>query len=434
MKKLCAILLCLAAALSMSACASLFEAEYYYSESYSDLSQEYGGEEQEIRNYSMLKSAILSLVEQRVESASFRFGSYSGSLIDDLAAACVEVKNETPIGAYAVEDISYDTSRIVSYYTAEISISYARSAAEIARVEHVSGLGEFGSYILNVMERYDSLAVVSVYSSAVNEEYIKLLIHDYYDTDPFLTVVEPKVRVTAYPESGVERIYEISLDYGLDAADLSAMEELLRSRAQELTAGMDGDSALAMFLRCARELSGFASDEAVCSYPGTAYGALAEGSAQPLGLAYGYMALCKTLGLECIVVRGELGSGGVTDHAWNIIGLDGEYYHVDISRFTQNPPAAFLLADEDIWGEYFWSQEDYPRCAGSLGPEDVFETTPEQPAAGTETVTPPEESQTPQPEESPQPSPEPEESPTPTPEESPAVEGEELPEEENENN
>lgn len=439
MKKLCAILLCLAVVLAMSACASLFEDEYYYSESYADLSGEYEGSDQEIRNYSMLKSAILALVEQGEESASFRFGSYSGSLIDDLAAACVEVKNETPIGAYAVEDISYDTSRIVSYYTAEISISYTRSAEEIARVEHVSGLGEFGSHILNVMDSYASLTVLNVYSSAVNEEYIRQLIHGYYYADPFLTVIEPEVGVAAYPDSGAERIYEISFKYGLSAERLGEMESQLRARVEAMCSDIGGEDGLVMALRCAQSLSGMASGEAQCSYPDTAYGALIEGSVQPLGLALAYKALCDELGIECVVVSGELNDGGVIDHAWNIIGLDGDYYHVDISRFGGNPAASFLLADEDIWGEYFWNQEDYPQCAGPLGPGDVFETAPEQPAEG-ETAQPPEVTTTPTPEPgaeaSPEPGPEPEVSPepTPTPEPTPPVEEPEPDEEENENN
>lgn len=144
-------MLALCMMLGLSACASLFTKEYYWAQSYSDQSQEYSGEEQEIKTYSMLRSAVMRMVGNGEESASFRFGSYSGSLVDDLAAVCVEIKNETPLGAYAVEDISFDTSRIVSYYTADISIRYSVSVEEIAAVVVVSGLGEFGEHLRAAM-------------------------------------------------------------------------------------------------------------------------------------------------------------------------------------------------------------------------------------------------------------------------------------------
>lgn len=438
MKRLCAILLALCIMLGMSACASVFTKEYYWSQSYSDQSQEYSGEEREIKSYSMLRTALMRMVEKGEESASFRFGSYSGSLIDDLAAVCVEVKNETPLGAYAVEDISYDTSRIVSYYTADISIRYSVSAEDIASVVVVSGLGEFGEHIRSAMASGTGKTVVEVYSSAVNEEYILGLVEEYYYAEPTLTVVLPKVRVSGYPESGTERIYEISFDYGDAAEGLEAMKAELLSEIEDLAAQVGEGDELGKALRCARLLSALPAGSAL--YADTAYGAIVEGGREPMGLALGYKVLCDRVGVECIVVRGETSEGGMRGHAWNIIGIGGEYYHVDISRFADSPEKSFLLSDGDIWGDYFWVKEDYPACAGALGPEDVFQPeVEEQPAVSgnvgaAETETPPVESEPPQAEETPQPSPEASPEPTPegeggTEESSPAEPEEPLPEE-----
>lgn len=404
-KKTLAIFLCLGLMLPLSACASIFAAEYYDSYPFVDEAGDYEGEGQEIRNYSMLKSAILELINSHTEQASFRFGSYSGSLIDDLAAVCVEIKNDDPLGAYAVSDISYDTSRIVSYYTSEISISYKKSAEEIKAVQTVNGLGEFGNHVKNFMESYGTKTVVKVYSSVINEEYIEELVHDYYRGDPLLTAMEPTVSVSAYPAAGAERIYEISLRYGEPAEVLLAMDAELTARVEELALSLGEGDSLSLALRLVQNLSDMTGrDEEACAHPGTAYGALMEGSDDPLGLAMACKALCDRLGISCYVVEGEYNDDGVRDHAWNIIGLDGEYYHVDVSRFALSSDKAFLLSDEDIWGEYYWTKDDYPKCAGSLGPEDVFEPPADEQPENTPEPTP---ELTPEPEVSPEPEPEP---------------------------
>lgn len=413
MKKTLLAVICLGMLLC-SACASVFSAEYYDSYPFTEGSGDYESQEQEIRNYAMLRSAIIELVSSHTEQANFRFGSYNGSLIDDLAAVCVEVKNDNPLGAYAVQDISYDTSRIVSYYTADITISYKKSAQEIAAVESVSGLGAFGNHVYGFLEIYGSKTVVKVYSSVINEDYIAQLIADYCREDLLLAVVEPSVTVESYPDSGAERIYEISLSYGPDRDSLLEMDELLSHTAQELAASAGNGTNLSKALNLALGLADLAfRQEENSEYPGTAYGTLIEGSRHPGGLARAYKLLCDCLGIECLVVEGERNDDGVGDHFWNIINIDGEYYHVDISRFASGPERAFLMSDEDFWGEYYWSKDDYPRCSGSLGPESVFDF-PE--------------------EEHPQPTPTPDDGPTPEPEPEPDEGEEKGNEEENENN
>lgn len=410
MKKIMAAALCFAM-LFACGCGSMFSAEYYDSYPFAESAEDREGDGQEIRNYASLKAAILGLIQNHSEQASFRFGSYSGSLVDDLAAVCVEIKNHEPLGAYAVESISYDTSRIVSYYTADISISYSRSAQEIAAVQSVSGLGEFGSHVRGLMESYGGATVVRVYSSVINEEYIARLVEEYYYADPLLSVLEPEVEIQAYPASGAERIYRIDLDYGVDRESLLAMDQELSTRVEELAGSLGLGDSLHLALECAERLSEMsAMEEEVCLYPGTAYGALVEGSGDALALAMGYKALCGRLGLDCLVVRGEYNDEGVGDHAWNIIAIDGEYYHADISRFDQR---AFLLSDEDIWGQYYWIKDSYPKCDGSLGPEDAFGPVQEEQAEQPDIQPSPEPGTSPDPGPEPTPEQEPETSPEP---------------------
>ncbi|MBR2888896.1 MAG: hypothetical protein IKC09_01310 [Oscillospiraceae bacterium] len=59
------------------------------------------------------------------------------------------------------------------------------------------------------------------------------------------------------------------------------------------------------------------------------YGALVQKKAVCAGYAVAYQHLMQKLGIECIYVRGNCTEGG--SHAWNIVKLEGEYYHVDVT-------------------------------------------------------------------------------------------------------
>lgn len=85
----------------------------------------------------------------------------------------------------------------------------------------------------------------------------------------------------------------------------------------------------------------------------TARGALVYGVAVCSGYSYAFQRLLDELGIENLYVSGEAGTGG--GHAWNMVKLDGEWYHIDA---TWNDPVPdrpqrvrykyFLVSDAKI--------------------------------------------------------------------------------------
>ena len=78
-----------------------------------------------------------------------------------------------------------------------------------------------------------------------------------------------------------------------------------------------------------------------------------------------YKLLCSILGIRCTVVEGTF-SG--TKHFWNIIELNGEYYHVDpsICDFA-GLTVAFLKNDSEFIAlGYQWDITKYKPCTGTL--------------------------------------------------------------------
>ena len=385
----------LGAALLLSGCASAFEKEYSYSAPFSYNSDYSGGDATEISNINMLKSALLDLIGHHEETGALRFTHYNGSVADDLAEACLEVRTENPLGAYAVETLNCDTSRIVSYYTADIQISYKRTAEEIRNVISLASVQELNIRLLYLLTSYAPGAALRLNSGRVDEAYITSHVRAYHFSNPVSIITAPAAEVEVYPPEGLNRIYDIHLDYGAPAEQLREMTAAAAARVTALTGDLAAPSQPRLALECADRLFALLTAGSG-SFPSTAYGALVEGYADSKGVALAYKALCDAAGIECLVVQGTIGSMGADERYWNIIGLEGEHYHVDVSAFGWGDrPAAFLLDDASLWGIYLWDTELYPPCRGSLR---FYDVAPEE--APVETPVPtrrPQSSASPQP-------------------------------------
>ena len=80
--------------------------------------------------------------------------------------------------------------------------------------------------------------------------------------------------------------------------------------------------------------------------------------------------LCRELGVDCRIVYGQ---EDWIEHCWNIVRIDGSYYHVDISAAIEDgAEAGFLMNDEMAWGHYRWDVSSYPKCSGELRCSDLL--------------------------------------------------------------
>lgn len=372
-KKALSLLLAGLFVLSCCGCGSAFEAEYHYSEPFVDSVFPRNGNAVEIRNYNMLKTAIISLISNHEEKGELRFSNYNGSVLDDLAKACLEIKTENPLGAYAVETLSHDTSRIVSYYTASIHIEYRKTAAQIQSIIGVSGGAELQNVIREKISTYEKEIVTRIYSPQVDAMFVADTVREAYFSDPVSIVLEPAAEIVSYPAGGINHIYDISIQYGLNKVALQDMSARLSAAVEALTQQLAATDEAHLALDCANSVYYQLGGENA-AYPSTAYGALVEHSADSKGMALAFQALCNAVDLECRVVQGSIGSMGTEEHYWNIIRLGEDYYHVDISQFVFDRSYAFLMSDEMLWGTYIWAAENYPACAGTMRYSDLIPT------------------------------------------------------------
>lgn len=371
-KKILVVLLAVCLVLSAVGCGSVYSSEYYFSEPYREESLSESEDAAELHDRKAMKNAIIALVESGESEGQFRFGNYNGTLLDDLPAVCHEIKTTTPIGVYAVKDISYDVSRIVSYYTAVIKIEYDISFEEIESVEKISGLSGLRQHILELLYSHSESSVIELYSSYATKEYVEELIRDSYFSDPLLVAELPEFSVEAFPDSGPEKIYRMKFEYSAAAEELAEMREELGKRTGEIVSQITAADALGRAVGAARALHGYSAAETSSDAENTAYGCLVEGSENPMAVAMAYKTLCNALSVTCYVVSGQRRDAEDEDYAWNIVEIDGEYYHMDISRMDEGVVHSLLLSDGDIWGNYDWDKEKYPVCDGSLRPGNAF--------------------------------------------------------------
>ena len=366
------------ALLVLGGCSAVFDAEYTVSEPYqAPAVQEDAGDiaYDNITDYAALRRAIVQLVSDRVPSAQLQFVNYEGSISQDISAACWAVKSSTAIGSFAVDYISYDLSRIVSYYQAQVNIAYKRSASQIEALEPTIPADSLPDRLAQALLHGESYLVLGLEGSGVTAGDIYDHISRAYYADPLLCPVLPEAEVGLYPETGTDRIAEITLRYGMDEAALAARRQELADALAQMTAeaqsradaegGGEAELVYALCL-CLTDRCGPAQTGS------TAWDALTGGGADSEGMALALEAGCQALGIDCRTVTGRMDG---ESHCWNIVTLDGTSYHVDISGGETD---IFLAGDEDLWGVYWWDTSQYPACPEDYGffPEPTPEPTP----------------------------------------------------------
>ena len=357
--------------LALSGCVSVYEKEYRTVGEYSVPTQESGGADGKVtvKSFTALKQALLDFSYAGVTEGVIVFDqSYEGDTTADMASACWQVRTQDALCAYCVENIAYELNKIVTINEASVYISYSsygKPPAEILHMSYSTGVADMLRTALGEGERY---VVVLITRSAYNAEQMESAVKDVYRENPALVPKEPAASVNMFSGTGTQRLYEISINYGMTDEEMqqrTAQLEAIDAFSGEDTAAMG--EGLRALTACNYLVDNCAlSDQ---STENTAYAALVNGQANSEGLAFAYVELCKQLKLDCRIVYGQ---HMWADRCWNIVRVDGSYYHVDVAGAESGEiESCFLRGDEDFWGDYRWDVASYPKCSGELRYGDI---------------------------------------------------------------
>lgn len=169
----------------------------------------------------------------------------------------------------------------------------------------------------------------------------------------------------------------LELYYSKDANTAKSHMSLLQDKAQSIISSIikpgmtDYQKELAIhdyiINHCTYDLHNSPPPE---SY--SAYGSLCLGVAVCEGYAKATQLLLNAAGIECLTVKGSVVDNNVSQgHAWNIVKVDGQYYHLDttwddpVTPDGSNLPihTYFNLADREILRDHVWDADLYPACS-----------------------------------------------------------------------
>ena len=323
-KRVLALALC--GCLALTGCSAMLERSYESTAAHVD--KPVTAEDSSVlrvENYQELVSAVLYLVTQCQEEGAIQLYDYQGDVERDLTDACLEVAKEDPLGAYAVDYIKHEYTRVVSYYQATVSIRYRRTPEQVRSIVNVTGASAIRDQLQDALAAFSSEVVLRVAYFAEDEASIAQLIRQaYYDT-PVAALGMPASEITLYPDSGSQRVVEILLTYPEESEALWRKSDLLSAQAGTISAAFRGLDARSTALRAASELRGYAAYDPEGG--STAYDALVGGSANAEGLALAYELLCQQADVTCEVVEGtRLGQSWF----WNVVQTSsGERLYLD---------------------------------------------------------------------------------------------------------
>jgi len=337
-----------------------------------------------VSDYSEFVAVLIKLITGYESEIQILYYSHEGEDVHaEIERARDEVLSTHPIGAFAVSSIEVDAARIVTHYEVDISIEYKRTKEQMDSIINITGERTLMTQLLNKMSLYVEEAVFRT-NLQITDEDISEFVRETYYQNPHRIVMLPFITVEKFPEEGSDRIYVIQFGYTESPSMLLQFGELLEryiERNAEIAVGDTESELIYSLVVSLMESTSF--DEGAArtihahgaqNLAATAFGALIRGSAVGEGFAMAFKALADKLGFDCQVVLGYYDD---MVHAWNIISLYDDYYHIDVAMCVVNDiETAFLKTDADFEEMmYTWDRVNTVKCEGELTLEDILDHT-----------------------------------------------------------
>lgn len=361
--------LLLALCLLLSGCTGWMDGSYSSVHPHTERDQQTANQTASVSEYRELLEALVEMVEENVETMLLNVAQMDQEqLPEDMQRAIDYVLTVNPIGAYAVEDITYEQGISGGQNALSVTVIYNHNRSEIRRMKQAKDMDEVRSIVADTMEQCESRVVL------LTQEYeatdISQFVSSYADENPNVIMETPQVAVNMYPEEGTARILEIVFSYQSNRDSLRLMQSRVRplfTSAELYVTGNQSDyekyDQLYSFLMERHEYQ-------VKTSITPSYSLLIHGVGDSKAFAAVYAAMCRRAGVECMVVSGTLDGEPMF---WNMI-RDGDLYrHVDLLRCSA---AGYFhpCTDEEMEG-YVWDYSAYPKCdpPESLDPTDGAE-------------------------------------------------------------
>ena len=302
-----------------------------------------------VSSYQQMCDALAKMVEDGLQKSVF----YITGMLDSQMAYSVDsainyVCQTNPIGAYAVNKISYDIGTSMGKTAVALDVIYNHHRSEILRIKQVQDMAGVLSLIQQSLENCENSIVLKV--KKYTERDLIQFVQDYVNQNPQKCMEMPQVSISYYPDVGQERVIEIIYSYQTSRETLKNMQrsvgDVFKSAQYYVDPGTEED---AKYFQLYSFLMERYDDYIFETSITPSYSLLRHGVGDSKAFATVYAAMCRQVGLNCQVVSGT--KAGVAWH-WNVIKMDEMYYHIDLLQCSENGEYTQKLADE--MSGYVW--------------------------------------------------------------------------------
>lgn len=207
---------------------------------------------------------------------------------------------------------------------------------------------DFNTSVYNHLENWDTEFEISYYDSDVLEK-----VKEIYGKDDYLS---RSINRLVYEKTGNKAVLKVSYKTTKEQEEYIKIElsKIINSIIAPNMTDFDKIKAINQYL-----INRFDYDKSLKS--NNVYSALTTGRTICQGYAMAAYKMLNLVGIENRIIIGEL--DGVP-HGWNLVKLNGKWYHLDI---TNNDSVGenryFLTKDEFLRSQGFtWKADDYPVC------------------------------------------------------------------------
>lgn len=271
------------------------------------------------------------------------------------------ILNTFPLGAYALEDLTYEIGSTSGKPAVAVEFYYRHSPTEIRQIRKMETMERAETAIGTALENRDSEIVLLI------EQYdprdFGQLAEDYAMDHPDMVMETPHVNQSVYG-NGDSRVLELQFEYETSRAALGRMQERVKPvfeaaklYVSENASDFQKYSQLYSFLM---ERYEYRIETSITP----TYSLLHHGVGDSRAFAVTYGAMCRQLGLDCRVV---IGTREGEPRTWNMVRDGNNFYHVDLLA-CHDAGVYRQRLDSEMVG-YVWDYSDYPTCNGGAPAE-----------------------------------------------------------------
>ena len=307
-----------------------------------------------VSDYKGLKEVLESMVQAGTESMVINVSKYNRQLLDNgVKTAVKHLKENYPLGSWAVEDVEYEIGTGGGQPVVSVNISYIHGRSQIRQIQNVEDMEQLEAQVSEALEECADSLILLV--DEYDRKDLVQMVEDYADTYPNLVMEIPALEVGVYPNDGSgTRIVEMRFTYQTSRESLRQMQNqvnrVFASAELYITSDNTDIQKFSQLYGFLMERYDYSLDTSITP----AYSLLIHGVGNSEAFASVYAAMCRQAELECQVISGT--KNGEAWY-WNLIRVDGKWYHVDLLEASSQ--GGFICLENEQMEGYVWDYSAY---------------------------------------------------------------------------